>query len=210
VLFRQGFRPFFMGAGLWGLASVVLWLGVVQGVVSIPSAFGPAAWHAHEMIFGFAAAVIAGFLLTAIPNWTGRMPLQGVPLVILFGTWLIGRVAMATSTLIGSGVAMALDLSFLVVLLGVVLREIASGRNWRNLPMPVAVGGLLLANSLTHAEAAGDLTSNQLGERLGIATIILLISLVGGRIIPSFTRNWLVKRAETQMPAGFSSLIGLA
>jgi uncharacterized protein involved in response to NO len=203
VLFRQGFRPFFLGAGLWGFASVALWLAVVQGAVSIPTSFGPA-WHAHEMIFGFAAAVIAGFLLTAIPNWTGRMPLQGLPLVILFGIWLIGRVAIATSALIGSGLAAALDLSFLVVLLGVVLREIMSGRNWRNLPMPIAVGALLLANFLTHAEAAGDLPSDRLGERLGIATIILLISLVGGRIIPSFTRNWLVKRAETHMPAGFS------
>jgi uncharacterized protein involved in response to NO len=132
------------------------------------------------------------------------MPLQGLPLVILFGIWLIGRVAMATSALIGSGLAAALDVSFLVVLLGVVLREIMSSRNWRNLPMPVAVGGLLLANSLTHAEAAGDLPSDHLGERLGIAMIILLISLVGGRIIPSFTRNWLVEGAETQMPAGFS------
>jgi uncharacterized protein involved in response to NO len=200
ALFRQGFRPFFLGAGLF--AAFALWLSVVRGAVSLSTAFGPAAWHAHEMIFGFAAAAIAGFLLTAIPNWTGRMPLQGLPLAALFGTWLIGRAATATSALIGPGLAAALDLSFLVALLAVVLREIVSGRNWRNLPLPVALGVLLLANALSHAEAAGGVPSGPFGQRLGIATIILLIGLVGGRIIPSFTRNWLAKRAETHMPAG--------
>ncbi len=203
ALFRQGFRPFFLGAGLWGLAAVTLWLAVVQGAASIPTAFSPAGWHAHEMIFGFAGAVIAGFLLTAIPNWTGRMPLQGLPLIMLFGTWLIGRVAMATSALIGPGLAAALDLSFLFVLLAVVMREIVSGRNWRNLPMPIALTGVLVANLLTHLEAAGQTSTGLIGQRLGIATIILLISFVGGRIIPSFTRNWLAKRAETHMPASF-------
>ncbi len=203
ALFRQGFRPFFLGAGLWGGAAVALWIAAVQGAVSIPTAFAPAAWHAHEMIFGYAAAVIAGFLLTAIPNWTGRMPLQGMPLIILFGVWLAGRAAMATSDFIGPGLAAALDLSFLSLLIAVFLREIVSGRNWRNLPMPVALGGLLVANILTHVEAVGQVATGLLGQRLGIATIIMLISLVGGRIIPSFTRNWLAKRADTHMPAGF-------
>lgn len=203
VLFRQGFRPFFLGAGLWALAALLLWLVVLQGAVALPTTFGPAAWHAHEMIFGFAAAAIAGFLLTAIPNWTGRMPLQGLPLMLLAGAWLAGRAAMATSALIGPGLAAALDLSFLAALLLIVLREIVSGRNWRNLPMPVALFGLLLANALTHLEAIGGAAVGGLGERLGIAVILMLISLVGGRIIPSFTRNWLAKRAETRLPAAF-------
>lgn len=203
ALFRQGFRPFFLGAGFWAFAALLLWLAVAQGAISIPTAFGPAAWHAHEMVFGFAAATIAGFLLTAIPNWTGRMPLQGFPLMILFAIWLAGRAAMATSALIGPGLAAALDLAFLAALLVVVLREIVSGRNWRNLPMPLALAGLLLANGLTHADALGWTSTNAVGERLGIAVILLLISLVGGRIIPSFTRNWLAKRAETRLPAGF-------
>ena len=205
ALFRQGFRPFFLGAGLWAFAAVALWIAVVQGAVSIPTAFGPIAWHAHEMIFGFATAVIAGFLLTAIPNWTGRMPLQGPPLIILFGIWLAGRAAMLSSAVIGPGLAAALDLSFLVVLLGAVLREIISGHNWRNLPMPVALGGLLLANVLTHLEAAGRAATGLVGQRLGIATIIMLISLIGGRIIPSFTRNWLAKRAGNKAPASFEA-----
>jgi uncharacterized protein involved in response to NO len=202
-IFRQGFRPFFLSAGIWGVAGVALWLAVLLDAVSIPTAFAPAVWHAHEMIFGYAAAVIAGFLLTAIPNWTGRLPLQGLPLIVLYGAWVLGRAAMATSALIGDGLAAALDLSFLAILFAVVLREILSGRNWRNLPIPVAVGGLLLANLLTHAEAAGALSSGAVGERLGIAIITLLISLIGGRIVPSFTRNWLAKRSETDLPAAF-------
>lgn len=201
ALLRQGFRPFFLGAGLWAFADTALWLAVLNGALTIPTAFGPAAWHAHEMIFGFAAAAIAGFLLTAIPNWTGRMPLQGVPLAVLFATWLIGRAAMATSVIIGPQLAAALDLAFPVLLIGVVLREILAGRNWRNLPMPAALAGLLVANALTHIEAMGLARSGPIGQRLGIGIIIVLISLVGGRIIPSFTRNWLAKRGATRMPA---------
>ncbi|MEW5704654.1 MAG: NnrS family protein [Pseudomonadota bacterium] len=141
---------------------VAFWLAVMSGAVPMPPAFSPAAWHAHEMIFGFAAGVIAGFLLTAIPNWTGRMPLQGLPLIVLFGTWVLGRAAMATSALIGPGLTAALDLSFLVV-----LREIVFGRNWRNLLMPVALGGLLVANVLIHIDAAGQASTGLFGQRLG-------------------------------------------
>ena len=203
ALFQQGFRPFFLGAGLWGALAVLIWLAIVGGEVSLPTSFGPARWHAHEMLFGFAAAAVAGFMLTAIPNWTGRMPLQGVALILLFVTWLLGRVAVATSAWVGSIASASVDLAFLAALLAIVLREIIAGRNWRNLPMPVAIGLLLAANGLTHLDAAGWLPSGAVGERLGLATLILLISLVGGRIIPSFTRNWLVKQGRDLVPAPF-------
>src|SRR5665811_360881 len=96
ALFSQGFRPFFLGAGVWAVLAVSIWLLIVRGDASLPTVFAPARWHAHEMLFGFATAAMAGFVLTAIPNWTGRMPLQGAPLIILSGVWLLGRVAMAT------------------------------------------------------------------------------------------------------------------
>ncbi|MGH6904329.1 MAG: NnrS family protein [Geminicoccaceae bacterium] len=205
ALLRQGFRPFFLGAGLWALVAMTLWVAALQGYLALPTAFDPVAWHVHEMLFGFVVAAIAGFLLTAIPNWTGRMPLQGLPLAILVGVWLAGRLAVYGSERIGAGSAAALDLAFLSLLLGVVLREILTGRNWRNLPMPVALGGLLAANALTHADAAGIAATGPLGQRLGIGIVILLISLVGGRIIPSFTLNWLKKRGAARLPARFGA-----
>ena len=214
ALLRQGFRPFFLGAGAWAFLAMVLWIATLQGAVLPPTAFDLVAWHAHEMLFGFVLAAIAGFLLTAIPNWTGRMPLQGLPLAVLFGLWLAGRAAVYGSQWIGAGIAAVVDLSFLLLLLGVVLREILAGRNWRNLPMPVVLVGLLAANALTHAEAVGLAATGPLGQRLGIGIVILLISLVGGRIIPSFTLNWLKKAGRTSLPPSFGALdracVGLA
>jgi len=210
ALLRQGFRPFFLAAGSWAFLAMALWLLALAGHLSLPSAFDPIAWHAREMLFGFVVAAIAGFMLTAIPNWTGRMPLQGWPLGMLAGTWLAGRLAVAGSAWIGPGIAALLDLAFLAFLLAVVVREIVAGRNWRNLPMPVALGVLLAANALSHADAVGLAPTGPLGQRLAIATVLLLISLIGGRIIPSFTANWLKKRGDRHLPAPFGTFDRLA
>ncbi len=182
------------------------WIAMLQGSLSLPTAFDPLAWHAHELIFGYALAAIAGFLLTAIPNWTGRLPLSGLPLALLFAAWVLGRGAVATSALLGPGLAAVLDLSFSALLLTVVTREILAGRNWRNLPMPLALALLFSANLLTHLEAMGLTFSGAIGQRAGIAVILLLVSLIGGRILPSFTRNWMAKRAEAQLPVPFGRL----
>ncbi len=156
------------------------------------------------MIFGFAAATVAGFLLTAIPNWTGRMPLQGAPLAILVLLWLAGRIALLLSVEMGAVAAAMFDLVFPTVFLAVVAREIVAGRNWRNLPMLVALAGLLLGNMLVHFDALGLADTATLGNDLGIAVLLSLISLVGGRIIPSFTRNWMASnRPELREPATF-------
>jgi uncharacterized protein involved in response to NO len=198
---RQGFRLFFPAAGVWGLTAVAIWLGAFRGLATVPTAFDPVAWHAHEMIFGYVPAVIAGFLLTALPNWTGRRPNRGLPLAILFVLWLEGRAAVGTSALIGAGSAAVLDLAFLAALFGTALREIVAARNWRNLPIAVVLAALLAANLLTHLEAAGVSATGATGQRFGIALVVLLISLIGGRIVPSFTRNWLRLQGATRMPA---------
>jgi len=199
AIWRQGFRPFFLGAALWSAAALALWiLALTHGLV-VPSAFGAAAWHAHEMLFGFAAAAIAGFLLTAIPNWTGRLPIQGSRLAFLFALWAAGRIAVATSSLVGAGLAAAVDVAFFAALCAMVLREILAGRNWRNLPMAAVLAVLTLANLLIHLELLG-LVDSGAGQRLTIATVVLLITLIGGRIVPSFTRNWLKKRGEALLP----------
>ena len=202
VILSAGFRPLFLAAALWAAIGIPLWLAAYAAGLLVPSLLPPLVWHAHEMVFGFAAATVAGFMLTAIPNWTGRMPLQGGPLAILVALWAIGRIGVFFSTEIGAPAAAIADLSFPVVFLGVVAREILAGKNWRNLPMLGALSLLLLGNLLVHFDALGIAETGGLGNRIGIATLLLLISLVGGRIIPSFTRNWLTKmRPEIAPPA---------
>ena len=188
------------------------WLAVYAGRAALPSELMPAVWHAHEMIFGYAAAVVAGFLLTAIPNWTGRMPLQGAALAALVLLWAGGRIAVLLSGMIGATAAAMVDLSFPAVFLAVVAREILVGRNWRNLPMIGALSLLLAGNALVHLEPLGIADSAGLGNRVGLATLLMLISLVGGRIIPSFTHNWLSKKhpeAALPAPAGRFDLAAL-
>ncbi len=202
ALLSAGFRPFFLAASLWAAVAIPLWLAAFAAGLALPSGLPAVVWHVHEMVFGFAAAAVAGFLLTAIPNWTGRMPLQGGPLCGLVALWAIGRLAVLFSALCGAPLAALADLSFPAAFLGVVAREVVAGRNWRNLPMLTALALLLIGNLLVHLGALGLAATAELGNRLGLATLWMLISLVGGRIIPSFTRNWLAKaRPETAPPA---------
>ncbi|HEX6118411.1 MAG TPA: NnrS family protein, partial [Dongiaceae bacterium] len=201
ALFREGFRPFFLLAAVWAVLSLAIWLAALQGRISLPSAFDPLSWHSHEMIYGFAVAAVAGFLLTSIPNWTGYLPLQGAPLVTLTAVWIAGRCAMATSAWIGALPASVVELAFLVLFLGAVAREVVAGRSWRNLPAVGALGLLLVGNCMTHLDAAGIAATGAMGNRLGLAVLAGLISLVGGRIIPSFTRNRLVKQKARRLPA---------
>lgn len=211
ALFSQGYRPFFFGCAVWAVISITIWLTILAGGLNGPAVFDPIAWHAHEMIYGFAVAAMAGFLLTAIPNWTGNMPLQGLPLALLFLLWCAGRAAMAMSWSVGALPTALIDLSFLAVFLSAAAREIFAGRNWRNLPALAALFLMLIGNGLTHLNQAG-LTTNGLGIRLGLAVLVGMIALVGGRIIPSFTRNRLVKMGAARLPAPIGGLdtVGMA
>jgi uncharacterized protein involved in response to NO len=178
---------------------------------ALPSRFDPLTWHIHEMLFGFVMAAVAGFLLTAIPNWTGRLPVRGWPLAVLVGLWLLGRVACLVSALVPGWIAIVVDLSFPVALVVVVAREIIAGGSWRNLPMVAPVMVLGIANLLMHLESEGVALPAGLGWRLGIAAVIVLISVVAGRIVPSFTRNWLATRKYSNLPAahGFVDRVAL-
>jgi uncharacterized protein involved in response to NO len=171
------------------------------GRIALPTAFDAIAWHYHEMLFGYVAAAIGGFLLTAIPNWTGRLPLQGGALAGLVGLWVAGRAAVMTSAIIGPWTAAAIDLSFLAGLIAVCLREILAGKNWRNLPIIGLLSVFLLCNAALHAAAIGIISDDGPARRLAIGVVIALIALIGGRIIPSFTRNWLVKQGADRLPA---------
>ncbi|MGZ8335669.1 MAG: NnrS family protein [Allosphingosinicella sp.] len=189
---RGGFRPFFFGGALWAVAALVLWLCALAGAFELPSRFDPLAWHRHEMLFGFVGAVISGFLLTAIPNWTGRLPIAGAPLAALFGLWVGARAAVLFSAATGPLLAATLDVGFFVVLAAVAGREVLAAKN-RNLPIVLLVLLFGAANAADHAAAAGWLADGALGVRAAISLVVLMISLIGGRIVPSFTRNWLSK-----------------
>jgi uncharacterized protein involved in response to NO len=210
AILAYGFRPFFFLAGLSAVLVLAVWLAAMAGVLVVPTAFAPPTWHAHEMLFGFAVAAIAGFLLTAVPNWTGRLPLQGGPLLGLVSLWLAGRLAVALSAVLGAWAAAAIDLAFPTVLLFVAAREIVAGKNWGNLPILSAVVSLLVADGLMHAEALDLGAWAATGWRLAISTAIFLIAMIGGRIVPSFTRNWLAKRSGGAMPVPFGQLDRLA
>src|SRR5262249_40443816 len=155
------------------------------------------------MIFGYVAAIIAGFLLTAIPNWTGRLPVNGSALAGLAALWLAGRVAIATSTFLGSWLTALTDLAFLSVLAGVAAREIVAGKNWRNLRVLVILLTLIAGNVVFHIEAVAS-GSADYGVRISIGAVVLLITLIGGRIVPSFTRNWLARMNPGRLPRPFT------
>lgn len=199
AVLSYGFRPFFLLASLYSGLAMLAWLPIFGGELALPTAFAGRDWHVHEMLYGFVGAVVAGFLLTAVPNWTGRLPLRGPPLLVLVLAWVAGRLAVGLSGLIGWCPAALVDLSFLALLTGAVAREILAGRNWRNLKVLMALIVLLVGNALFHVEAhvSGLAT---FGTRIGLAAALGLVMLIGGRIVPSFTRNWLVRENPGRLP----------
>ncbi len=202
ALFSYGFRPFFLLGAIYAGAMIPLWLGVFEGALELPTAFAPRDWHVHEMLFGFVAAIVGGFLLTAVPNWTGQLPLQGAPLAALVASWLAGRVAVLLSASIGWASACAIDAAFLALLAAAAAREIVAGRKWSNLPVVAIVSLFGAANVAFHIEAHSSGVA-EYSTRFAVALVITLVSLIGGRIVPSFTRNWLARQRPGRMPAPF-------
>lgn len=200
AVLSYAFRPLFLAAASWAIISIAVWLAMFLGYVRLPTRFDPLTWHIHEMLFGFVMAAVGGFLLTAIANWTKRLPVSGYPLAVLTGLWVLGRIACLISADLPAWLAIGGDLSFPVALLAVAAREIIAGRNWRNLLMTVPLAVFVSADLLMHLESLGFAVPNGLGWRLGLAAPTMLISVIGGRIIPTFTRNWLFKRHSTRLP----------
>ena len=193
ALLSYGFRPFFLLGAVYAGLAILAWLPMFNGELELSTTFGPIDWHVHEMLYGYVPAVVTGFLLTAIPNWTGRLPIQGTPLLILVAVWLAGRVAVTFSAEIGWLPAMIVDVAFLALVVAAAAREIVAGKNWRNLRVVGLVTLLLAGNIAFHLEAHIN-GGAEYGARIGIAAVVLLLVVIGGRIIPSFTRNWLRAR----------------
>lgn len=196
AVLRGGFRPFFLGAALWAAVALCGWLALLFGLVTQTWADDPVAWHRHEMLFGFVGAAIAGFSLTAVPNWTGRLPIAGAPLAALFGLWATGRV-LPFFVSDRNVLLIALDGGFYLVLAALLAREICKSHN-RNLPIVAIIAAFGIAALVDRAMMAGYLDAGTPGWKCGLALVIILLCIIGGRIIPSFTRNWLMAQGEKE------------
>jgi uncharacterized protein involved in response to NO len=208
AVLSYGFRPFFLLGSAYAGAMILIWLPVYEGHLTLTTALSPRDWHVHEMLFGYVSAVIGGFLLTAVPNWTGRLPLQGNSLAMLVSTWIAGRIAIFLSASIGWAAAAVIDVAFLALLAMAAGREIVAGRKWSNFPVVGLVSLLALANVAFHIEAHVHGLADY-SARFAIGLVIMLVTLIGGRIVPSFTRNWLARQSAGPMPAPFGRFDGI-
>jgi uncharacterized protein involved in response to NO len=203
-----GFRPFFLSAALFAGLAIPVWALILTGWTDSPFRYAPRDWHVHEMLFGFLPAVITGFLLTAMPNWTDRPPLRGTPLLALVTLWLAGRltIAMPWPT---PFVAAFIDAGYLAMLAAIVWREIAAGKAWDRAPIGIVISLYATANILFHMLAQGG-KETDFPERMAIALMMLLLTLIGGRVTPSFTSDYLAERGVPDQLPSFSRFDGTA
>lgn len=201
-IFSFGFRPFFFFGALDAALMIALWVPWYLGIIAIPSMFAPVSWHVHELLFGYVPAIIAGFMLTAVPNWTGRLPVVGWPLAGLFSLWLLARLVIAFSAGVSPALVYGVGLLFPLALTALFAREVIAGRNWRNLKVIVVLSLFTAAQIFFYYENS-RYGSSLYAERAGIALVIMLIQIIGGRVVPSFTGNWLRKRKSEALPLPF-------
>ncbi len=190
-LFALGFRIFFLLAGFAALALLILWQQMTQGTM-FPPYFTGTIWHAHEMLLGYTVAVIAGFLLTAVSNWTGKITLQGDGLVGLSLLWLYGRILPFYAGLLPDGLIALVDFAFLPTLAFVIVKTLIRTKNYKNLIFVALLGLLMLGNFLIHWQMLGFCkNSAAIGIQLVLATIVLMILVIAGRVFPFFTEKGL-------------------
>ena len=186
----KGFRPFFMLASAWAAFAMPLWLLMLAGRAAPGTYLAGPFWHAHEMLFGFTLAVVAGFLLTAIANWTQRETVVGWTLGALAGLWIVGRVAMLAAGRLPAPLVAAVDLAFLPALAVACARPIVATANRRNYQFVAMLGALFLANLAMHLGGLG--VAPAWLHRGGVAAVdlyVVMILVMTGRIVPMFTRN---------------------
>jgi uncharacterized protein involved in response to NO len=186
-LFAYGFRPFFLAAGFAAISLVPWWaVSLILGV-SLPTAWPPSLWHAHEMLFGFIAAALAGFLMTAVPSWTGQRGFAGWPLALLAGLWLFGRLLTASSAHWPLAMCAAVDLAFLPALAAYLAPPLLRSRN-RNTKLLMVLAALSLVNaSFYWGLAHADVGLVRRALVAGVNLVLLLVTIIGGRIVPAFT-----------------------
>ena len=198
-LFSEGFRVFFLAAGLFALISMAVWEGylIIQalgGVLDLPTAAAPHLWHAHEMIFGYGSAALAGFLLTAVPSWTGAKSAPHRFIAVVAGLWLAGRLAVWTSGSLPPALVAGIDLAFVPVLAANLLTQLIKRPKPQQMIILAILTTYWIANLMVHLEWTG-LTADTAwaGLRAGLMTLGALIMVLGGRVTPGFTRNAMVQ-----------------
>jgi uncharacterized protein involved in response to NO len=189
-LAAKGFRPFFLLAGAFAALILPVWLLTLAGVLGTTRYLDGMSWHAHEMVFGFSMAVLAGFLLTAVGNWTGKETLVGTPLMAACALWVVGRIGMAIPDVLPRGGPALLDLAFVPVLAIAIARPLVATRSFRNFVMIAALAVMWLADLVVHLDALG-ITHGWSHRALVLAVdvVVLLMIVMSGRIVPMFTKN---------------------
>ncbi|MEO5696747.1 MAG: NnrS family protein [Burkholderiaceae bacterium] len=212
-MLRLGFRPFYLGAAAFAALSVPLWVAIVLGQLASPMDMPPLLWHAHEMLFGFAAAVIVGFLLTAGRAWTGLATPRGPTLAALALLWLAAR---AAALLAPYPVYAALDVLLLPLVAGLLTAVLRRAGNRRNLPLAGILMLLAIANAVFHLASLGVIDVNPMRAlHAGLAVIVIIETVMGGRVIPAFTLSAtpglkLRLRPALELPTVALTALGLA
>ncbi|WP_168801054.1 NnrS family protein [Peteryoungia ipomoeae] len=198
VLLSYGFRPFYLAAGVWAVATMAIWVLARKGLLDLPDTYGHSAWHAHELIFGFMPAVLIGYLMTTVPNWTGRFPLSGAPLARLALVWLAGRISMFLVDGNIVLVAVVIDGVFLPLFAFFCLKEAWVARRIGDGKPILAVSLLACLNLGFHAAAitGGDVSA---WARAGLSVYVVLIASTASKLVPSFTNNWLAQRGRPRL-----------
>jgi uncharacterized protein involved in response to NO len=191
-LLAYPFRSFFLLTGVYSAVTVLAWIGFIFGGWELAIGWSPTHWHSHEMIYGVVPAAIAGFVLTAVTNWTNSSPLKGLPLLMLILLWVAGRIAFWSMAWLPASLVTAIDLAFLPVLatyLGIILIR---HNNKRNLVLVAIIALLAFGNLLMHIGfIGGTVNTIRLGQSLGLNLVLLMMIVIAGRITPLFTINWL-------------------
>lgn len=200
VVLRDGWRVFFLAAGLYALAALAVWLLWLAGAADLPFAPGPIAWHAHEMIFGFSSAALGGFFLTAVPNWTGAPAPSDRFVALAAGLWLAGRVAVWFSGALPAGLVAVVDLAFIPVLGARMAMMLMARPKPQNLMFILLLTLVWLSNLLMHLDWMGLAATEPQGLRGGLLTICAMIAILGGRVTPAFTRNALLRADPAAAP----------
>ena len=208
AFFSYGFRPFFLSAGVFAALAVPAWIFIVTGAIGSHFLYAPREWHVHEMLFGFLPAAMAGFILTAISNWTGRVPVRGTLLVSLWVLWLAGRLMVSFPGPVQVAAAVV-DAAFLVALAAAVWHEVAAARMWNRSAIGVLIAFYATANILFHVLALRG-SSTDVAERAALSILLLLLTFIGGRVTPAFTAEYLAQEERVGHPASVSRLDGLS